>query len=181
MLLQSVTEKKLLTTNDVNIRLKKIYTGLFILSSMSLIGFIIVTIILRSYYKRIILTNTANVFSTVWTLICALSLFYSQYLVVKASKLMKAGIINVKGFIMTIGLLILLVIVQIVYLISLPFDSELFYITEGVRDYLYFFIMLAVFITVDGYTSSMNVVPVLNEKGETCFYCYDGTSQKVLF
>jgi hypothetical protein len=93
-------------------RLRIIYATILILTTVLLLSFVIVSIVLRNQSnKGPLLITITNVTSTALTMMVGISLFYSSFIVRRASKLMKTGILNVKGFLVTIGLLVPLLLV----------------------------------------------------------------------
>jgi hypothetical protein len=94
--------------------------------------------------------------------------------------MMKTSTPSAKGFIPMIVSLIALVLCQIAFMAAF-YSETLFFVTMAMRDFIYTMIKILLFFLVEAYSGSMKVKPVMNEAGQTQFYCYNKKTKKMMF
>ena len=80
---------------------------------------------------------------------------------------------------MTVSI-IALIVCQIAFMVAFT-SASLYSVTFAARDVIYAVVKMMLFVLVEAYSSSMKVKPVLNEAGQTQFYCYNKKTGKMMF
>jgi hypothetical protein len=116
-----------------------------------------------------------------WMVVLLSSLTNSQVIVFKATKLMHRTQLKMCGFVSMIAFLMITMMFQVALILTWGQHGDSFFVFMFCRDVAQFLIKGFVLVLVESYSSDMQVTPVMNENEQTCFYCYDGKTQRMLF